>query len=98
MSAFPGLNFGTLQDGIITVSPVCGFLPSRAARSVTSNDPNPANKTLSPLTRFSLITSNTSSTISPIFFCVISECLFATSLITSFLFIYFQLTSFHFQL
>ncbi len=38
-------------SGIFIDSPVAGFLPTRAARFVTENVPNPIRLTLSPLAR-----------------------------------------------
>ena len=53
LKAFPALNAGTLQAAILIFSPVCGFLPSRAALSRASNVPKPIKETLSPaLTAF----------------------------------------------
>merc|ERR1712093_9877 len=48
-NALPGLNAGTFAAAILIVSPVCGFRPSRAARSRTENVPKPTSETLSPL-------------------------------------------------
>src|SRR5690606_39389186 len=44
----PGLNFTTFLAAILIVFPVCGFLPSRAALSLTDHEPNPTKETLSP--------------------------------------------------
>ena len=55
--AFPALNFGALQASIFIVFPVCGFLPSLAALSLTSNVPKPTNCTFSPFLSSSDTTS-----------------------------------------
>lgn len=41
--ALPGLNLGVLEAAMVMVSPVLGFLPSRAGLSLTSKLPNPTN-------------------------------------------------------
>ena len=46
---------------IVTVSPVLGLRPSRAALLDTSNVPNPATGTLSPLAKAFLITLKVAS-------------------------------------
>jgi hypothetical protein len=40
-NAFPGLNFGVFDAAIFIVSPVAGFLPSRAALFPTPKVPKP---------------------------------------------------------
>ena len=40
---FPALNLTIFLAGIFIVFPVAGLRPSRAARFVTENDPNPTN-------------------------------------------------------
>jgi hypothetical protein len=42
-NSFPGLKAGTLEAAISISAPVCGLRPFRAARSRTSNVPNPIN-------------------------------------------------------
>ena len=46
---------------ILTVSPVLGLRPSRAALSDTANVPKPTSGTLSPLTKASVIAANVAS-------------------------------------
>ena len=48
LKALPALNLTVLEAAIWISSPVCGFLPTLAALSAGSNDPNPAIWTLSP--------------------------------------------------
>jgi hypothetical protein len=40
-SVFPALNAATLEALILIVLPVCGFLPVRAARALTTKEPKP---------------------------------------------------------
>jgi hypothetical protein len=63
----PALNFGTAVFLIRTLSPVRGFLPTRAARMAFSNVPNPARVTFSPLATawvMALMTASTAATAS----------------------------------
>jgi hypothetical protein len=46
LSVFPALNAATLEALILIVLPVCGFLPVRAARALTTKEPKPVNCTL----------------------------------------------------
>ena len=46
---------------ILTVAPVCGLRPSRAALSLTEKVPNPGTVILSPLANTPLIASNVAS-------------------------------------
>jgi len=45
---WPGVNFGTTAAAILMASPVRGLRPSRAARALVWNVPNPTKTTLSP--------------------------------------------------
>ena len=56
-NAFPALNTGDLEAGILISSLVCGFLPFLAALFLTSKEPKPTNWTLSPFTNDSVIIS-----------------------------------------
>ena len=57
LSAEPALNFGTLLAGIWIFSPVWGFTPWRAPRSLTENFPKPVKLTSPPRLRVSSTTS-----------------------------------------
>ena len=61
----PTLKDGTLLAAICIVSPVCGFRPSLAARSFTSNVPKPTSDTFSPLISASVTTVVKASTAFP---------------------------------
>ena len=56
-NAFPDLNTGDLEAGILISSLVCGFLPFLAALLLTSKEPNPINCILSPFFNVSVTTS-----------------------------------------
>ena len=59
--ALPALNAGAFEAAIVMGSPVCGFLPCRAARARVENVPNPAMVTASSLARASEMVENTAS-------------------------------------
>ena len=63
LSAFPGLNEGTFDAAIGTLSPVRGLRPVRAARLFVVNVPNPAIPTASSFASASAIASSTVSTV-----------------------------------
>ena len=72
--AFPALNTGAFDAGILISSLVCGFLPFLAALFLTSKDPNPTNWILSPFFNASVTTSTNAFTdasaaffVSPVF-------------------------------
>ena len=48
LRAFPGLNLGHLDAAILSVSPVFGLRPVRAARLPTPNVPKPISETSCP--------------------------------------------------
>ncbi len=45
LNALPGLKVGFFDALILIASPVWGFLPLRAGRFLTKNDPNPTKVT-----------------------------------------------------
>lgn len=47
-NALPALKAGVFLAGMVRASPVCGLRPSRAARSLTSNEPKPSSCTCYP--------------------------------------------------
>ena len=57
LNALPALKAGALDAGISICSLVCGFKPVRAARSLSSNVPNPTSCTLSPFLTAPMISS-----------------------------------------
>src|SRR6185295_7292839 len=61
-SSLPGLKYGTRLAGILTGSPVLGFLPRRAPRSRTRKLPKPRNSIFSPWFNVSMMLSKTIST------------------------------------
>ena len=70
--AFPALNTGAFEAGILISSLVCGFLPFLAALFLTSKEPNPTNCTLSPFTNASVTTLTKAFTVSSaLFLCLL---------------------------
>lgn len=65
LNALPALKAGALDAGISICSLVCGFKPVRAARSLSSNVPNPTSCTLSPFLTAPMISSIRASRTAP---------------------------------
>ena len=63
-TAFPAWNRTALLAGILILSPVCGFRPSRAGRAATLKVPRPETRTGSPATRDSRTACTTAFTAS----------------------------------
>jgi hypothetical protein len=61
-NALAAENFALLLAAIEIVSPVAGLRPSRAARLLTLNLPNPARETSFPLANWVETASNAAST------------------------------------
>ena len=56
--AFPALNLGEIEAGIVIFFPVCGFWPLRAARATVLKVPKPIRLSLSPFFRQSVTASS----------------------------------------
>jgi hypothetical protein len=64
LTVFPAWNRTALLAGILILSPVCGFRPSRAGRAATLKVPRPETRTGSPATRDSRTACTTAFTAS----------------------------------
>src|SRR5271169_2605963 len=64
LTVFPAWNRTALLAGILMLSPVCGFRPSRAGRAATLKVPRPETRTGSPATRDSRTACTTAFTAS----------------------------------